>query len=140
MAHVPSAFHTDPVGSPEVDVIREMWDAFQAGGLLATLDYAAPDAKWFPYSAEGRSFETTAEYREYVEAMPDRDEILEASLSEITQEGHWVVVSGRLRMRRPGALRDTTMHWVHRVEGGLITYTASYPNREKALAAARSMG
>ena len=124
------------VEEPDIALIRRMWEAYEEGGLLAALDFASPDATWIPYSAEGRVFESTDEYRRHVEGMPEREEVVEARLGDISREGNYVVVSGRLRIRRPGSLRDTTMHWVHRVEDGKITYTASYPSRERALAAA----
>jgi ketosteroid isomerase-like protein len=110
-----------------------MWAAFERGGLEAILDFAASDATWLPYSAQGRMFEDTKAYREYIRGMAQRNEVVEARLGEIEERGDWVVVSGALRLRRPGALQDSTMHWVHRIEDGRVVYTASFPSREQAL-------
>ena len=126
--------------SNEVAVVRSMWSAFDREGLEGILDAAAPDATWEPYSAGGRRFESTEEYREYIRGMAERHEVVEARLAEIEQRGEWVVVSGTLRVRRPGALQDSTMHWAHRIVGGQVIYTASYASRERALEAAGITG
>jgi ketosteroid isomerase-like protein len=122
--------------SENVELVRRMWEAFERGGLEAILDFAAPEAVWVPYSASNRVFHSTEEYRAYIRQMAERGDVVEARLGEIEERGDWVLVSGGLRMRRSGALRDTTMHWVHRIEDGRVTYTASYPSRERVLAAA----
>ena len=126
--------------SENVEVVRRMWTAFQERGLEAILDFAASDATWAPYSAQGRIFGDTDAYRQYIREMADRDEVVEARLDEIEEQGNWVVVSGTLRLRRPGRLQDSTMHWVHRIEEGRVVFTASYPSREKALEAAGLTG
>jgi ketosteroid isomerase-like protein len=113
-----------------------MWDAYDDEGIVGILAFAAPDAHWQPYSAGGRVFETTAEYREYIEEMGERDEVVEASLSDVQASGEHVLVKGRLRLRAPSGLQDTNLHWVHRVRDGQIVFTASFVTREEALAAA----
>jgi len=122
------------MGQAARDVILRMWEAFERDGLLAALDFASPDAKWRPYTAEGLEFEDTASYRAHVLGMAERDEVVEARLGGIEDMDGCVLVHGRIRMRRPGSLRDTEAHWVHRVEHGRIVYTASFPSREQALA------
>ena len=68
--------------------------------------------------------------------MHARQEVVEATLSEVQAIDDLVVVSGRLRLRGPDGLRDTGMHWVHRFSEGRIVFTASYPDVREALAAA----
>jgi ketosteroid isomerase-like protein len=119
-----------------VELVRRMWDAFNDEGLLGILAFATPDARWQPYSARGRVFETTAEYRAYIEEMVERDEVVEPTLCDVKARGDHVLVNGRIRVRGPGGLRDTNLYWVHRVREGKIVFTASFPTPDEALAAA----
>jgi ketosteroid isomerase-like protein len=126
-----------PAVSPaNADIVRSMWSAYQRNGLAAILDFAAQDAVWEPYSAGGRRFATTDEYRAFIEAQDERDEIVESTVAEIREYGNTVVVTGRLRLRTPDGISDTSMHWVHRFSDGQIVYTASFPSLQQALDAA----
>ena len=122
--------------NPNVDAVRAMWAAYQARGLVAILEFAAPDAVWRPFSADGRVFESTAEYRRYLEHVGPRDNLVEASMFELHADGDCVVVSGRLRLRGPDGIRDNEMHWVHRFRDGKIVWTVSYTDLSTALEAA----
>jgi ketosteroid isomerase-like protein len=126
-----------PAVSPSnADIVRSMWAAYERRGLAAILEFAAPDAEWVPYTAGGRRFATTEEYRAYLAEMERRDEVVEATLGEVREYGDSVVVSGRLRLRTHDGISDTSMHWVHRMRAGRIVYTASYPNLQQAMDAA----
>jgi ketosteroid isomerase-like protein len=125
-----------PVSSANADIIRSMWTAYERHGLAAVLDFAAPDAAWVPYSAGGRRFATTEEYRSYIEEMQRREEVVEATLADVREYGDSVVVSGRLRLRTAEGISDTSMHWVHRLRDGRIVYTASFPSLQHAMDAA----
>ena len=119
-----------------VELVRRMWDAFHSEGILAVLAFAAPDARWEPYSAGGRVFETTAQYRAYIEEMVQREEVLEATLCTVKAAGDYVLVDGRIRLRDRGGLRDTNLYWLHRVRDGKIVFTASFLTADEALAVA----
>ena len=122
--------------NPNVAAVRRMWAAYRARGLVGILEFAAPDAIWRPFSADGRVFASTAEYRSYLEDIGPRDDIVEASMFELHADGDCVVVSGRLRLRGPDGIRDNEMHWVHRFRDGKIVWTASYTDLSTALEAA----
>jgi ketosteroid isomerase-like protein len=122
--------------NPNVAAVRAMWASYRARGLLGILDFAAPDAVWRPFSAEGRVFASTAEYRSYLEHVGPRDDVVEASMFELHADGDCVVVSGRLRLRGPDGIRDNEMHWVHRFRDGKIIWTVSYTDLSTALDAA----
>lgn len=119
-----------------VELVRRMWDAFSDQGLVGILGFAAPDARWEPYTAGGRVFETTAEYRAYIQGMLGRDEIVEPMLSDVRARGDHVLVNGRMRIRGPSGLRDTNMYWVHRISDGEVVFTASFLTADEALTAA----
>ena len=114
-----------------VEIVGRMWDAYQQRGLEAILDFAAPDAEWRPYTAEGQIFRTTDEYRRYLEGMELRDELVDATLLAVEAIGDdEVLVTGRVRVRRSGALEDTEMYWRHRFRGDELVFTASGPRRD----------
>lgn len=119
-----------------VELVRRMWDAFSDQGLFGILAFAAPGARWEPYTAGGRVFETTDEYRSYIEGMLGREEIVEATLSDVRARGDHVLVNGRMRIRGPSGLHDTNLYWVHRVRDGEIVFTASFLTADEAVAAA----
>ncbi len=122
--------------SENVARVREMWAAYDKGGLEAILDFAAPDAEWRPYSAQGRVFAGTDEYRAFIAEMGDRGEVVESRLFDVHAQNDCVVASGRLRLRSTDGMWDYPMHWVHRFRDGQIVWTASFPELAKALEAA----
>ena len=119
--------------SRNIEVVREMWEAYDREGLEAILAFATSDAEWRPYSAHGEGFQTTADYRAHVEQMAEGQEIVEAKMFDIQAAGDWVVVSGRLRLRRSEGMSDNPMYWAHRLHNGKIVFTASFTNLTEAL-------
>ena len=120
----------------QIRVIHEMWDAYGRDGLEGILAFADPEAHWRPHSADGREFATTEEYRRHIDSMGERNEIVDATLVSIEPHDDHVVVQGRLRVRRAGAIEDSPMVWVHRFRGEKIVFTSSAPRRADALEAA----
>lgn len=120
----------------QIQIINEMWDAYRREGLEGILQFAEPDAVWRPHSAGGREFSSTEEYRAFITSMGGRNEIVDATLVSVEAHADHVVVQGRLRVRRAGAIEDSPMVWVHRFRGDRIVFTASAPRRADALAAA----
>ena len=109
--------------------VREVWAAFQREGVPGVLSLAAEDARWAPYSAHGRRFRTTAEYRAQHAELSEAGERVEASGAGIWSDGDVVVVRGRMRIRRRGGvLEDTRMYWVFGVREEQLTWVASSPD------------
>ncbi|MDX6642257.1 MAG: hypothetical protein QOD76_219 [Solirubrobacteraceae bacterium] len=123
-------------GRRNIEIVQEMWAAYDREGLQGILRFAAPDAEWRPYSAGGKTFTTTAAYGRYIQRMTKQQEIVEAKMFDVYAHGDWVVVSGRLRMRGPDGMVDNPMHWVHRLDGGKLVFTASFTNLDEALSKA----
>jgi ketosteroid isomerase-like protein len=118
-------------------VVEKMWDAYRRDGLEGILQFAAADAVWRPHSADGREFATTDEYRDFIVSMSGRNELVDATLVSVEPHEDFVVVHGRLRVRRQGAIEDSPMVWVHRFRGDKVVFTASAPRRADALALAQ---
>lgn len=124
-----------PVARDPLAVVRSMWDAYARNGLEAILDFAADDAVWIPYSAEGREFSSTAEYRRFIQESGDHGQSVESDAFEFEEHGDAVLVRGSIRVRRDGGIIDSSAFWVHRVAGGEVVWTRSFSTREDALAA-----
>jgi hypothetical protein len=115
--------------SPENEkLILAMWEDYEREGLPGILRWAAEDAGWRPHSADGRVFRGTAAYRAEVERAGASGLRVDSTRLGVWSHGDVVLVRGRLRTRRGGVLGDTRMYWLHRVEGGQVTWTASSPD------------
>lgn len=109
--------------------VREVWAAFKREGVDSVLARAAEDAHWQPHSAHGRSFRSTAEYREQLERLTAKGERVEATATGMWSHGDIVVVRGRLRIRKHSeVLEDTRMYWLFGVRGERLTRVASSPD------------
>ncbi len=113
-------------------LVRQMWAAFDEGGLPAILDFAAPDAMWIPFSAGGSVFEDTESYRRFIEQRQADDEVVEARAFDFEQRGRAVLVSGAMRIRRGASLTENYVYWIHRVENGKIVFTQSVGDEGEA--------
>jgi ketosteroid isomerase-like protein len=113
-----------------------MWAAYANGGLLAILDFAADDAVWIPYAGKGRRFESTGEYRRFIEETADRGDTVESEAFDFDLFGDTVMVTGTIRVRREGAIIDSSVYWVHRVKDGQVVWTQTFSSRDAALEAA----
>jgi ketosteroid isomerase-like protein len=111
------------------EFVREVWAAFQRGGIAGVLELAAEDACWQPHSAHRRSFRSTAEYREHLASPAAHGESVEATATGIWSHDDVVVVRGRMRIRKNGeVLEDTRMYWLFCVGGRLLTRVGSSPD------------
>jgi hypothetical protein len=109
-------------------LIVAMWDDYEREGLPGILRHAAPDARWRPYSAGGRVFQDTAEYRAEVERAMAAGVRVDSLRLGMWTHGDVVVVRGRLRTRRGGVMDDTRMYWLHRIRDDRIVWTSSSPD------------
>ena len=104
-----------------------MWADYDREGLPGILAWAADDAEWRPYSAH-RTFRSTEDYREFVEATLAEGVAVDSIRLGIWSRGDVVAVRGRLRVRQGGIVDDSRMYWVHRVRDGKVCWTASSPD------------
>jgi len=121
-------------------LVRQMWAAYEEDGLEAILPFAAPNAVWIPFSAGGRAFEGTDEYRAFIREQEAKEEIVEARAFDFESAHDSVLVSGSIRLRRPGHLAENYVYWVHRFRDGKIVFTQSFSNPDEARAAFTSSG
>lgn len=115
-------------------LVRRMWAAYDEDGLEAILSFAAADAVWIPFSAGGRVFHGTPEYRTFVEDQQADNEVVQARAFDFEANADAVLVSGSMRIRRPGAFAENYVYWVHRFENGKIVFTQSFSEADEARA------
>ena len=115
-------------------LVRQMWAAYDQEGLEGILRFAAGDAVWIPFSAGGQVFEGTDAYRAFVEEQMATGEMVLARAFEFEESGDAVLVSGSMRIRRPGAFAENYVYWVHRFADGKIVFTQSFGDPDEARA------
>jgi ketosteroid isomerase-like protein len=109
-------------------IVLGMWADYDREGLPGILRWAAEDAQWRPHSADGRTFASTAAYREQLESADAEGLRVDSVRLGIWSHDDIVAVRGRLRVRRGGVIDDSRMYWVHRVRDGKVIWSASSPD------------
>ena len=124
-----------------VSIVRELWAAFNRGGVEQMLPLVTEDAEWRPYLGTQDLYSGHDGLRRYYEeVMGDRANVT-ASEYAISEAGEAVIVSGSLHtVERSGAIAQRQIHWVYWVEQGKVRRAASFPRREQAEEAARGSG
>jgi ketosteroid isomerase-like protein len=118
-------------------IVRELWDAFNRGGIERMLELIHPDAEWHPYLGSRDVYNGHDGVREYYDDVAGRRSNATATEYAFREIGDAVVVSGSLRVvDASGALSQRQVHWVYWVRDGKVAKAASFARREQALAAA----
>jgi anti-anti-sigma factor len=126
-----------------VQLVRELWDAHEAGGLDAFLEAAGEDVVWQPYLTDGRVFRSTADLRETLAAISAQGVEYESQLHDLEQHGSVVLAHGVLRVSRNGSVEETPVHWAYHFRAGRLWRQTTHDSREaalEALAALRLVG
>jgi ketosteroid isomerase-like protein len=115
-------------------LVRQMWAEYDDEGLEAVLSFASPDAVWIPFSAGGQTFNGSDEYRAFMDTQQANEESVEARAFDFEADGDAVLVSGSMRIRRPGNFAENYVYWVHRFANGKIVFTQSFSDPDEARA------
>jgi anti-anti-sigma factor len=123
------------MGSP-VQLVCDLWEAHETGGLDAALDVAGDDVIWQPYLVDGRVLRGSAELRDALAALASQGIQYGTQLHGVEQHGNVVLANGTLRVRRNGREEETTeVYWAYHFRGGRLRRQTTYANREEALEA-----
>jgi anti-sigma B factor antagonist len=116
-----------------VQVVRELWEAYDAGGADAMLAAAGEDVVWQPYVTPGRIYRTTAELRAALVALEEKGVRYEARLQDLEEHGNVVLVSGTVRIDRSGEVEERQAHWAYHFREGRLWRQSTHASREDAL-------
>jgi anti-sigma B factor antagonist len=116
-----------------VQVVRELWEAYDAGGVDAMLDGAGPDVVWQPHLMRGRIYRTTAELRAGLAALDEQGVRYEARLHGLEEHGGVVLASGTIRIERSGQIEEREAHWAYHFREGRLWRQSTHASREDAL-------
>jgi anti-sigma B factor antagonist len=116
-----------------VQVVRELWEAYGAGGADAMLAAAGEDVVWQPYVTPGRIYRTTAELRAALVALEEKGVRYEARLQDLEEHGNVVLVSGTVRIDRSGEVEERQAHWAYHFREGRLWRQSTHASREDAL-------
>jgi anti-sigma B factor antagonist len=116
-----------------VQVVRELWEAYDAGGADAMLAAAGEDVVWQPHVTPGRIYRTTAELRAALVALREQGVRYEARLQDLEEHGNVVLVSGTVRIDRSGEVEEREAHWAYHFREGRLWRQSTHASREDAL-------
>jgi ketosteroid isomerase-like protein len=121
----PMAPRRDSADSPNVMVVKDAFDALEAGGVEAALErllsQAHADLEFHPYLAPERVLRGIDEVRDFFREQLAAGTALTLRPSSIEEDGEEVVVNGSLRVVRPtGGFSESQLRWTYRFRDGLL--------------------
>jgi anti-sigma B factor antagonist len=116
-----------------VQVVRELWEAYDAGGVGAMLDAAGEDVVWQPHVTSGRVYRTTADLRVALAALDEKGVRYGARLHGLEEHGTVVLASGTLRVDRAGEAEEREVHWAYHFRDGRLWRQSTHASRQDAL-------
>jgi ketosteroid isomerase-like protein len=122
-------------------IVRELWDAFNRGGIERMLELIHDDAEWHTYMGSQEVWRGHDGIREYYAEVAGRTSTASATEYAFREIGDAIMVSGSLQVVDPrGGIEQRQIHWVYWVRDGKVARAASFARREQALAAAEAGG
>jgi stage II sporulation protein AA (anti-sigma F factor antagonist) len=119
----------------QVELVRELWRAHEAGGLDAFFAVAGDDVVWQPFLTGNQVFRGSAELRAALTGLAEQGIRYEPQLHDLEQHGNVVLVHGVLRVSDNGRFDETPLHWAYHFRDGRLRRQGTYASREAALEA-----
>ena len=119
----------------QVQLVRELWRAHEAGGLDAFFAVAGEDVVWQPFLTGNQVFRGSTELREALTSLAEEGIRYEPQLHDLEQHGNVVLVHGLLRVTNNGERDETPLHWAYHFRHGRLQRQTTYASREAALEA-----
>lgn len=116
-----------------VQVVRELWEAYETGGVDAMLDAAGEDVVWQPNVTPGRIYRTTADLRAALAALEEQGVRWEAELHGLEEHGGVVLAAGRVRVQRDGEVEQHDVHWAYHFRDGRLWRQSTHASRDDAM-------
>jgi stage II sporulation protein AA (anti-sigma F factor antagonist) len=119
----------------QVQLVRDLWRAHEAGGLDAFFAVAGEDVVWQPCITGNQVFRGSTELREALTTLAEQGIRYEPQLHDLEQHGNVVLVHGVLRVTSNGEPDETPLHWAYHFRDGRLRRQTTYASREAALEA-----
>src|SRR3954447_21915126 len=124
--------------TPEIQLVKELWDAFEDGGVARVMERAGDGIEWQPSTARGRRLPGTKEAMVCCAAQAGKGIWVHARPYRYEQHGSCVIVTGSLRIREHGGFSETSRVWLFRFDAGRLKGAEQFPSHAEALAACDS--
>lgn len=122
--------------SDNVELVRQLWNAFEKGGLDAALELVDPDVEWEPYGGGGTVYHGHEGLRAYMEERRSRGEQTEGRLYSAFAKGDYVVARGEIRISGEHGIVTMQPGWLYEFREGRLVRFRGFPTQEAALRAA----
>src|SRR4051794_34240704 len=119
-----------------VELVRELWSAFERGGIEAVLAITDPDVEWEPYGGGGTVYRGHEGLRAYMESRRDRGEEADGRLYSAFAKGDAVVARGEIRIKGEHGMVTMQPGWLYEFRDGKLVRFRGFPTQDAALRAA----
>jgi ketosteroid isomerase-like protein len=122
--------------SDNVELVRQLWSAFERGGIEAVLEIVDPDVEWEPYGGGGTVYHGQEGLRAYFDERRARKEEADGRLYSAFAKGNFVVARGEVRIRSEHGMVTMQPGWLYEFRDGRLVRFRGFPTQEAALRAA----
>jgi ketosteroid isomerase-like protein len=119
-----------------VELVRQLWTAFERGGIEAVLEIVDADVEWEPYGGGGVVYRGHEGLRAYMQARRERNEEADGRLYSAFAKGDAVVARGEIRIRGEHGIVTMQPGWLYEFREGKLVRFRGFPTQEAAMRAA----
>ena len=119
-----------------VELVRQLWIAFERGGIEAVLEITDPHVEWEPYGGGGTVYRGHEGLRAYMQSRRDRGEEADGRLYSAFAKGDFVVARGEVRIRGEHGIVTMQPGWLYEFRDGKLIRFRGFPTQDAALRAA----
>src|SRR4051794_40467738 len=119
-----------------VELVRQLWLAFEKGGIDAVLEITDPDVEWEPYGGGGEVYRGHDGLRAYMQSRRDHNEEADGRLYSAFAKGDAVVARGEVRIRSEHGMVTMQPGWLYEFRDGKLVRFRGFATQDAALRAA----
>jgi ketosteroid isomerase-like protein len=119
-----------------VELVKQLWTAFERGGIEAVLEIVDEDVEWEPYGGGGAVYRGHEGLRAYMQERVDRNEQADGRLYSAFAKGDAVVAKGEIRIRGEHGIVTMQPGWLYEFRDGKLVRFRGFPTQDAALRAA----
>jgi ketosteroid isomerase-like protein len=120
----------------KVELVKQLWSAFERGGIEAVLEIADEDVEWEPYGGGGAVYRGHEGLRAYMQERVDRNEQADGRLYSAFAKGDAVVAKGEIRIQGEQGIVTMQPGWLYEFREGKLVRFRGFPTQDAALRAA----